>query len=154
MSSKSEDGKTSNGNKHTVTTPPNSAAAVKTTPGNLSAPSAKSGSGHGNTPPLQSCTHCRKRKIRCDKAFPSCSQCLRASTPCTYPASQRKGRPRTGISSSQTHSLTREEQLLRRIRRLETVIESLKGGDPNVDTSYVGEDWLLRGMKLSPTGSY
>ncbi|KAI9737258.1 MAG: hypothetical protein M1818_005791 [Claussenomyces sp. TS43310] len=83
--------------------------------------------------PQQSCSFCRRRKIKCDKSLPSCSQCLKSNAQCIYPASQRKGRPRTGNSLATGQS--REEQLLRRIKKLETIIESLQGGFLHNDDS-------------------
>lgn len=77
---------------------------------------------------LQSCQFCRKRKIKCDKLEGCCSQCMRAQTECIYPASQRKGRPRKpGIKQSAPAPTPREAQLLKRIWKLERVIETLSG---------------------------
>lgn len=90
----------------------------------------------------QSCQHCRTRKIKCDKILPQCSHCLRGKTTCIYPASQRKGRPRpSGTRQSSTAPApppSKEELLTQKVKRLEAVIESLKGGQER--TQYVRTD--------------
>lgn len=39
---------------------------------------------------MLSCTQCRSRKLKCDRAKPSCARCLKSSEDCTYPNSRRK----------------------------------------------------------------
>src|SRR5579871_4513328 len=80
--------------------------------------------------PVQSCQFCRRRKIRCDKSIPSCIPCLKANTECIYP--MRKGRSgKFSSASNPSQSQGREEQLLRRIKKLEATIETLRdGGSP------------------------
>jgi hypothetical protein len=99
----------------------------------VKAPQAGSGGGNnaGNSsarPILQSCQFCRKRKIKCDKLEGGCSQCSRAQTECVYPVSQRKGRPRKPGSKHNVPAPTpREEQLLKKIWKLEAIIEGMAG---------------------------
>src|SRR5450432_1778744 len=84
-------------------------------------------------PNLQSCQFCRKRKIKCDKLEGGCSQCSRAQNQCVYPASQRKGRPRkAGTNRPAPAPTPREAQLLKKIWKLERVIDDLtsKSGLP------------------------
>lgn len=77
---------------------------------------------------LQSCQFCRKRKIKCDKLDGGCTQCARAKTECIYPVSQRKGRPRkAGTKHTLPPATPREQQLLKKIWKLETIIDSLTG---------------------------
>ncbi|PIA16365.1 hypothetical protein COEREDRAFT_42909, partial [Coemansia reversa NRRL 1564] len=38
----------------------------------------------------QACQHCRKKKIRCDGIRPSCKNCIKNKSPCTYLPSIRK----------------------------------------------------------------
>lgn len=86
---------------------------------------------------LQSCQVCRKRKIKCDKALPKCSHCTRLAIDCTYPASQRRGRPRyPGRPKAAVASpAQREEFLVKKIRRLEAIIKTLRGSDVGHDAS-------------------
>ncbi|KAJ2145038.1 hypothetical protein IW142_002816 [Coemansia sp. RSA 564] len=44
----------------------------------------------------QACQHCRKKKIRCDGIRPSCKNCIKNKSPCTYVPSVRK-RGRNGM---------------------------------------------------------
>jgi hypothetical protein len=84
--------------------------------------------------PVQSCQFCRRRKIRCDKLTPSCTQCLKAHTECIYPL--RKGRSyNTSSILGTTQTQSREEQLIRRIKKLESAIEGLKVESLQLDTA-------------------
>lgn len=78
----------------------------------------------GPTRPVQSCQFCRRRKIRCDKSTPSCTQCLKANTDCIYP--MRKSRSQVSSLPNTASSQVREEQLLKRIGKLESAIQGLK----------------------------
>ncbi|KAJ2797275.1 hypothetical protein H4R20_005244, partial [Coemansia guatemalensis] len=41
----------------------------------------------------QACQHCRKKKIRCDGIRPSCKNCIKNKSPCTYlPSIRKRGR--------------------------------------------------------------
>ncbi|RDL42451.1 uncharacterized protein BP5553_02430 [Venustampulla echinocandica] len=71
----------------------------------------------------RSCVTCRRRKVRCDKQFP-CSNCTRAGSQCIFPAPGRAPRrPRAGGKATSE----REAELLKRLRRLEGVVEDLSG---------------------------
>ncbi|KAE8415244.1 hypothetical protein BDV36DRAFT_263247, partial [Aspergillus pseudocaelatus] len=39
----------------------------------------------------QACSHCRKKKVKCDGAVP-CGNCLDRGQQCGYPVLQRRGR--------------------------------------------------------------
>ncbi|TAQ91572.1 hypothetical protein B7494_g3 [Chlorociboria aeruginascens] len=68
----------------------------------------------------RSCITCRKRKVKCDKTYP-CSNCSKAQNQCVFPAPGRAPRrPRVGKPASE-----REVELLKRLRRLEGVVEEL-----------------------------
>ncbi|KAJ1827809.1 hypothetical protein LPJ56_001460 [Coemansia sp. RSA 2599] len=41
----------------------------------------------------QACLLCRRKKIRCDSAHPSCSNCQRRGIQCIYPEVRKRGRP-------------------------------------------------------------
>jgi hypothetical protein len=83
--------------------------------------------------PVQSCQFCRRRKIRCDKATPSCTQCLKASSECVYP--MRKSRSSASSLPTAAGPQGREEQLLKRIGKLEAAIQGLKARSEQVVAS-------------------
>jgi hypothetical protein len=69
----------------------------------------------------RSCVTCRRRKVKCDKQVP-CSNCTKAGSQCVFPAPGRAPRrPRAGGKVVSE----REAQLLKRLRRLEGVVEEL-----------------------------
>jgi len=71
----------------------------------------------------RSCVTCRRRKVKCDKCVP-CSNCTKAHTECIFPAPGRAPRrPREGAKPVSE----REALLLKRLRRLEGVVEELSG---------------------------
>ncbi|KAG4028690.1 hypothetical protein MFRU_020g01290 [Monilinia fructicola] len=71
----------------------------------------------------RSCVECRRRKVKCDKRVP-CSNCTKAQAQCIFPAPGRAPRrPRTGGKPVSD----REAELLKRLRRLEGVVEELSG---------------------------
>lgn len=63
-----------------------------------------------------SCTSCRQRKIKCDKANP-CDPCLESGLECIYPA--RRARAPRGHRDALK---ARDEELLSRIRHLESML--------------------------------
>ncbi|KAG0651731.1 Bikaverin cluster transcription factor bik5 [Hyphodiscus hymeniophilus] len=70
----------------------------------------------------RSCVTCRRRKVKCDKQVP-CTNCKKAQTQCVFPAPGRAPRrPRQGKLVTE-----REAELLKRLRRLEGVVEELSG---------------------------
>ena len=71
----------------------------------------------------RSCGTCRRRKVRCDKRDSGCSNCARANIECVYPGPGRA--PRTTKNAKGTSE--RESELLKRVRRLEGVVEELTG---------------------------
>ncbi|KAM3088467.1 hypothetical protein ACMFMG_000107 [Clarireedia jacksonii] len=71
----------------------------------------------------RSCVTCRRRKVKCDKHVP-CGNCTKAQTQCVFPAPGRAPRrPRPGGKPV----TDREAELLKRLRRLEGVVEELSG---------------------------
>jgi len=88
-------------------------------------PNSQTGSSRKSNPnrPVQSCQFCRRRKIRCDKAAPRCTQCLKANAECVYP--MRKSRSSVSSPSNAAGPQSREEQLLKRIGKLESAIQGL-----------------------------
>ncbi|KAG7149173.1 putative transcriptional regulatory protein like [Verticillium longisporum] len=76
----------------------------------------------------RSCVTCRRRKVRCDKQMP-CSNCRRASAQCVFPApgrAPRRPKPRDPNAPSKGSS-EREVELMRRLRKLEGIVEDLSG---------------------------
>lgn len=76
----------------------------------------------------RSCVTCRRRKVRCDKQMP-CSNCRRALIPCVFPApgrAPRQPRPKDPNAPSK-HSSQREVELVKRLRKLEGIVEELSG---------------------------
>ncbi|CAG8949108.1 hypothetical protein HYFRA_00002237, partial [Hymenoscyphus fraxineus] len=71
----------------------------------------------------RSCVTCRRRKVKCDKKEP-CSNCARAGSECVFPAPGRAPRrPKAGGKAT----TEREEALLKRLKKLEGVVEELSG---------------------------
>jgi len=71
----------------------------------------------------RSCVTCRRRKVKCDKQMP-CSNCTKAHSQCIFPAPGRAPRrPREGAKPVSE----REALLLKRLRRLEGVVQELGG---------------------------
>ncbi|PFH62944.1 hypothetical protein XA68_10997 [Ophiocordyceps unilateralis] len=96
---------------------------------------ATGGSGSPALNP-RSCVTCRRRKVRCDKQMP-CSNCRRTLIPCVFPApgrAPRQQRPRDSNAPPRTSS-QRELELVKRLRKLEGIVEELSGqldGDTTV----------------------
>jgi hypothetical protein len=77
----------------------------------------------------RSCVTCRRRKVRCDKHMP-CSNCRRAQIPCIFPApgrAPRRPRPRDPNAPPKQPSSERELELMKRLRKLEGIVEELSG---------------------------
>ncbi|KHN94656.1 uncharacterized protein MAM_07411 [Metarhizium album ARSEF 1941] len=89
---------------------------------------APGSSGHPALNP-RSCVTCRRRKVRCDKQMP-CSNCRRAQIPCVFPApgrAPRQPRPKDPNAPPKASS-HREADLIKRLRKLEGMVEELSGG--------------------------
>lgn len=122
----------------------------------------------------RSCVTCRRRKVRCDKQMP-CSNCRRALIPCIFPApgrAPRQQRPKDP-NAAPKNSSQREVELIKRLRKLEGIVEELSGqievepggklassvGSP--DLAYVnpvGSDGLVQktlsdSLDMAPAGS-
>ncbi|KAG6188108.1 hypothetical protein E4U10_004922 [Claviceps purpurea] len=86
--------------------------------------------GRAGPPALnpRSCVTCRRRKVRCDKQMP-CSNCRRARIPCAFPApgrAPRQPRPKDPSAPSKSSS-HREAELIKRLKKLEGIVEELSG---------------------------
>lgn len=76
----------------------------------------------------RSCVTCRRRKVRCDKHMP-CSNCRRAQITCIFPApgrAPRRPRPKDP-NAPPKNSSEREMELMKRLRKLEGIVEDLSG---------------------------
>ena len=77
----------------------------------------------------RSCVTCRRRKVRCDKHMP-CSNCRRAQISCIFPApgrAPRRPRPKDPNAPPKQPSSEREIELMKRLRKLEGIVEDLSG---------------------------
>ncbi|KAL1875312.1 hypothetical protein VTK73DRAFT_10149 [Phialemonium thermophilum] len=121
-------------------TPPNAAGTASPVRGDVPFPQIPQNFSHpsGATvyPPSaavssalnpRSCVTCRRRKVRCDKHMP-CGNCRRAQIACIFPApgrAPRRPRPKDPDAPSKQHSAEREAELLKRLRKLEGIVEEL-----------------------------
>ncbi|RYP08730.1 hypothetical protein DL764_001750 [Monosporascus ibericus] len=76
----------------------------------------------------RSCVTCRRRKVRCDKFMP-CGNCRKAHIQCVFPAPGRAPRrPRVrDPDASPKQTSDREIELMKRLRKLEGIVEELSG---------------------------
>ena len=76
----------------------------------------------------RSCVTCRRRKVRCDKYMP-CGNCRKAHIQCVFPAPGRAPRrPRIkDPNAPPKQSSEREIELMKRLRKLEGIVEDLSG---------------------------
>lgn len=68
-----------------------------------------------------SCTHCRQRKVKCDKVYP-CQHCQRSNLTCVFP--ERAKHPRRKRDGNKASN----DELLNRLRRMEELIVKIEGG--------------------------
>ncbi|EJT78232.1 fungal specific transcription factor domain-containing protein [Gaeumannomyces tritici R3-111a-1] len=115
--------------------PARSADAASGAPSLTSVPAGASVYNPSDTPDdslnPRSCVTCRRRKVKCDKLQP-CTNCRRAHIPCIFPApgrAPRRPRPRdpNAPPTSKHHSSEREVELMKRLRKLEGIVEELSG---------------------------
>ncbi|CEJ00562.1 hypothetical protein RMCBS344292_14615 [Rhizopus microsporus] len=59
----------------------------------------------------RACVYCRKKKIRCDGRYPTCSNCLQLQLNCEYAESKKRG-PRKGYVQTLEERLTEMEKRL------------------------------------------
>lgn len=80
-----------------------------------------------------SCTHCRQRKIKCDKVHP-CSPCSRSGLACVFPERVRHPKKKSGNSKAAN------DELVRRLSRMEELIERIKVDGKDVHGNKIAED--------------
>ncbi|KAJ5652709.1 fungal-specific transcription factor domain-containing protein [Penicillium longicatenatum] len=76
-------------------------------------------------PDRPSCQGCRRRKLKCSRESPMCSQCHRMGSPCVYDAKRNKPGIKTGAV----------ESLSRRIDILEDALQEVQARDRPVNNS-------------------
>lgn len=105
----------------TIGSPP---VAAHASPSQQHSPQERKASHHApHGANSRSCITCRRRKVKCNKSHP-CSNCTKAGSECIFPAPGRAPRrPRVGGKVGSE----REAELLKRLRRLEGVVEELSG---------------------------
>ncbi|KAI1313781.1 hypothetical protein F5Y03DRAFT_108245 [Xylaria venustula] len=57
------------------------------------------------------CTSCRAKKQRCDRALPSCMQCVNAAQPCHYPDQHKRGLPAGFLNAMESRLRETEDAL-------------------------------------------
>ncbi|KAJ8612410.1 hypothetical protein MRB53_037451 [Persea americana] len=85
-----------------------------------------------------SCEQCQRRKVKCNKAVPTCSACHAAQISCSPISRQRLPRGRSGRSKNSKASLAD------RLSRLEGAISQIREGKPPSEasvSSYVAADF-------------
>ncbi|GAN00650.1 conserved hypothetical protein [Mucor ambiguus] len=60
----------------------------------------------------QACELCRRKKIKCDGGKPTCGNCTRLNSACTYSSSNKKRGPRQGYIEMLEQRLAKMEQIL------------------------------------------
>lgn len=73
----------------------------------------------------QACDACRKKKVKCSGEKPSCNNCTRLGTHCTYLPSTRKRGPRVGLVESLEKRLQQMEKLLQPLKEQGLVDDSV-----------------------------
>ncbi|KNC98880.1 uncharacterized protein SPPG_09320 [Spizellomyces punctatus DAOM BR117] len=70
----------------------------------------------------QACDACNKKKVKCDGIKPTCSNCLRSSSSCSYSRGAKKRGPRAGYI----------ESLENRLKEMEALLKPLHGSDESL----------------------
>ncbi|KAL6718136.1 hypothetical protein ACLMJK_004223 [Lecanora helva] len=91
--------------------------ADQTQPGKPKSPSSSTASHQARYP--LSCTHCRQRKIKCDKVHP-CTNCKRSTLECVFPERARPSKKKRNSSKATN------DDLMQRLGRMEELIEKMK----------------------------
>ncbi|KAF1956109.1 hypothetical protein CC80DRAFT_525646 [Byssothecium circinans] len=89
--------------------------------------------GAGKTKRI-ACVLCRKRKLRCDGARPTCSTCKRLSHDCAYDEKRKKSGPKRGYVKLLEARLQQVETLLKNQDSTDTANDSAR---PDSTTAYV-----------------
>ncbi|KAF5674627.1 bikaverin cluster-transcription factor [Fusarium circinatum] len=82
---------------------------------------------------VRTCIHCRQRRVKCDRQFPQCSNCIRSEVNCIYPPGRGRApkRPKRSLAP----------QLSERLSRLESIIGQFgAAARENQDTPQTAQD--------------
>lgn len=104
----------------------------------------------------RSCVTCRRRKVRCDKRMP-CSNCRRAQITCIFPApgrAPRRPRPKDPNAPPKQPSTEREIELMKRLRKLEGIVEELSGQIEIEATKHPSNDNSPESVPTSTAGAH
>lgn len=88
-----------------------------------------------------SCIVCRRRKVKCNRILPSCSNCSKGETRCIYPASARASRRKqVNLQYLGEAAADNEATLVKRLKHLEGMVAKLsshveKSPDSSLDVS-------------------
>ena len=104
-----------------------------------------------NGPIPKPCAVCRRRKVRCDKGKPFCSNCVRSNSLCSYDDAGQLD------PYAVSRSLDSAQDLQKRISRLENMIENMAGVSLNSqdteDPDSQKSDPQKRSIPAPPVGS-
>lgn len=75
----------------------------------------------------RNCVSCKERKVRCDRRRP-CFNCTKAGRECVFPTTGRILRQPQRMRREPMVRSEKETDLMDRIRRLENVVTTLRGG--------------------------
>lgn len=92
-----------------------------------------------------SCSHCRQKKVKCDKVHP-CTPCARSGLPCVFP--ERLRHPKRRGSNSKTAN----DELVRRLSRMEELIEKMKIDGKDIHGNKIAEDRHFASPRLPDIG--
>ena len=89
-----------------------------------------------------SCTHCRQRKIKCDKVFP-CTPCKRSNFDCVFPERVQPSKKK------RSNAKATNDDLMRRLGRMEELIEKMKAEGKSINSSKPAEGDSSRSPSMS-----
>ncbi|EXA44001.1 hypothetical protein FOVG_05508 [Fusarium oxysporum f. sp. pisi HDV247] len=63
---------------------------------------------------VRTCIHCRQRRVKCDRQFPQCSNCIRSEVNCIYPPGRGRApkRPKRSLAPQLSERLSRLESII------------------------------------------
>ncbi|KAG5745043.1 hypothetical protein H9Q70_012268 [Fusarium xylarioides] len=63
---------------------------------------------------VRTCIHCRHRRVKCDRQFPQCSNCIRSEVNCIYPPGRGRApkRPKRSLAPQLSERLSRLESII------------------------------------------
>ena len=89
-----------------------------------------------------SCTHCRQRKIKCDKVYP-CTPCKRSSFECVFPERVQPSKKK------RSNAKATNDDLMRRLGRMEELIEKMKAEGKGTNNNKAADGESSRSPSMS-----